>query len=278
MADPSVPQSQNPAAPAPATASESKPAPKKAPAPGAVPAVAAAAAIPTPSAASAAHPPSEPAHPGVSLAPTGIAAESDVRTHSPGAAAPGGKPQPAGPGDDLGELPSGYEDGRLVCLVRDPSCAYVYWDLSRAQIDQAFGGLGAARAVLKLWSLKGELVREVEVHLEARGWYLRELAPGSELRVELWALGEKGARMLRAARPLRLPPAAPSDELDEHYLNLPASAGLPAVVPPRPKPAAPSPAPLPSWSGGTPPTADPQRELPWSGTVPPLPTSGGKQK
>src|SRR2546427_8572241 len=83
-------------------------------------------------------------------------------------------------------------------LVRDPLTIYVYWDLSQQQIEQAFGGLGSARASLKLWNARGgDLVREVEVHLEARGWYVRELPGALELRVELWAQGEKGARLLR---------------------------------------------------------------------------------
>jgi hypothetical protein len=167
----------------------------------------------------------QPSHPGAALSPEGIAPESDVRTHSPGAAAPLSGAGHDGGSGDLGEpgvLPQGYGDGRLVCLVRDPSCAYIYWDLSQQQVEQAFGGLGAARAALKLWSLKGELVREVEVHLESRGWYVRDLVPGSELRVELWAQGEHGARLLRAARPLRLPPAIPSDDLDLEYLEVPA--------------------------------------------------------
>ena len=69
-------------------------------------------------------------------------------------------------------------------------------------------------------------MREAEVHLEARGWYLRELTAGNELRAELWAIGEKGARMLRAARPVKLPPAAPSDQLDAFYLRLPLDQPL----------------------------------------------------
>lgn len=177
----------------------------------------------------------QPAHPGAALAPEGIAPESDVRTHSPGAASPlsgaghGGAHEDLGGLGELGVLPQGYGDGRLVCLVRDPSCAYIYWDLSQHQVQQAFGGLGAARAALKLWSLKGELVREVEVHLESRGWYVRDLLPGSELRVELWALGEHGARLLRAARPLRLPPAIPSEDLNLEYLEVPAWQQLGAL-------------------------------------------------
>jgi len=166
----------------------------------------------------------EPRHPGVPLAPPGIAPESDVRVHSPSSAAP--QPSHGLVNEGLGELPWSYGDARLVSLIRDPNTLYVYWDFSQQQIDQAFHGLGPARAVLKLWSVKGELMREAEVHLEARGWYLRELPAGNEMRAELWAIGEKGARMLRAARPVKLPPAAPSDQLDAFYLRLPLDQPL----------------------------------------------------
>jgi len=165
-----------------------------------------------------------PIHPGVPLAPPGIVPESDVRTHSPAAAVP---PRDHGTVEELGDLPWSYGDGRLVCLVRDPSTVYVYWDLSQQQIEQAFGGLGSARASLRIFNAgRGDLIRTVEVHLEARGWYVRELPSALELRVELWAEGEKGARLLRAARPVRLPPAQPSDILEEFYATLPLGHAL----------------------------------------------------
>ena len=105
---------------------------------------------------------------------------------------------------------------------------YVYWDFSQQQIEQAFTGLGPGRAILKLWNARGsDLVREAEVHLDARGWYVRELPPGSELRVELWAVGPLGARMLRAARPVKLPAASPSDVTEAFYLKLPLDQALP---------------------------------------------------
>jgi hypothetical protein len=168
----------------------------------------------------------EPVHPGVPLAPPGIVPESDVRVHSPSSAAP---PREHGiVNEGLGELPQGYGDGRLVSLVRDPTTLFVYWDFSIIQIEQAFAGLGKARAVVKLWNARnGELVGETEVQVEARGWYLRDLPPGLELRAEMWAVGEKGARMLRAARPARLPPAMPSDQLEAFYLRLSLDQPLP---------------------------------------------------
>ena len=167
----------------------------------------------------------QPSHPGPSLSPPGIVPESDVRTHSPAAADPVRARLPFE--EDLGELPWGYGDGRLVCLVRDPSTLFVYWDLSQQHIEQAFGGLGSAQALLKLCALRGEIVREVPVQLDARGWYLRDLQPGSELRLELWATGDKGARLLRCGRPVRLPPAARSGVRDELYAVLPVGSPLP---------------------------------------------------
>jgi hypothetical protein len=165
-----------------------------------------------------------PIHPGVPLAPPGIVPESDVRTHSPAAAIP---PREHAIVEELGELPWSYGDGRLVCLVRDPSTVFVYWDLSQQQIEQAFGGLGTARASLRIFNAgRGDMVRTVEVHLEARGWYVRDLPSAMELRIELWAEGEKGARLLRAARPVRLPPGQPSDILEEFYATLPLGHAL----------------------------------------------------
>jgi hypothetical protein len=167
----------------------------------------------------------EPAHPGVSLSPPGTVPESDVRTHSPAAATPPSDHLPFE--EDLGELPWGYGDGRLICLVRDPSTLYVYWDLSQQQVEQAFGGLGSAQALLNLCTPRGELIRQVEVHLGGRCWYVHGLPAGAELRAELWAAGEKGARLLRSGRPVRLPAAGPSSALEEFYAVLPLDVPLP---------------------------------------------------
>src|SRR2546421_1530168 len=173
----------------------------------------------------------EPSHPGVPLSPPGIVPESDVRVHTPAAAAP--QPEHGHVNEGLGELPWAYGDARLVGLVRDPTTLFVYWDFSPQQIEQAFMGLGPARSVLKLWNARngsGELVRETEVHLDARGWYVRDLPAGIELRPELWAVGERGQRLMRAARPIRLPPAIPSDQLEAFYLRLALDQSIPSCI------------------------------------------------
>ena len=222
--------------------------------------------------------PGSPTHPGVPLAPPGIVPESDVRVHTPSAAAP--QREHGIVNEGLGELPWAYGDARLVSLVRDPTTLFVYWDFSPQQIEQAFAGLGRARAVLKLWNARsgnGELVREAEVHLDARGWYVRDLPTGAELRGELWAVGERGTRLIRAARPVRLPPGTPSDQLEAFYLRLPLhqsiASGIPAGRPLNYGGAAPSgwerrlqPRSFSGSSLGGPFGSSPPGKLPWSMT------------
>ncbi len=173
-----------------------------------------------------------PVHPGVPLAPPGIVPESDVRLHTPAAAVP--LPEHGLINEGLGELPWAYGDGRLVSLVRDPTTLFVYWDFSPQQIDQAFAGLGPAKAVVRLWNSRnsnGEMVREAEVHLDARGWYVRELPSGMELRAELWAVGERGSRLMRAGRPIRLPPGQPSEQLEAFYLKVTLDQSIAGGIP-----------------------------------------------
>jgi hypothetical protein len=228
-------------------------------------------------------------HPGVPLAPPGIVPESDVRVHTPAAAVP--LPEHGLINEGLGELPWAYGDGRLVSLVRDPTTLFVYWDFSPQQIDQAFAGLGPARAFIRLWNARssnGELVRESEVHLDARGWYVRELPPGTELRAELWAVGERGSRLMRAGRPIRLPPGQPSEQLETFYLRVTLeqsiAGGIPAGRPLNYGGAAPAgwerrlqPRAFSGSSFGGPFGSSPGGKLPWSMTHLVPPDSGGDE-
>src|SRR3989442_15348392 len=90
----------------------------------------------------------EPAHPGVPLSPPGIVPESDVRVHTPAAAAP--QPEHGDMNEGLAELPWAYGEPRLVGLVRDPTTQFVFWVFSRQQIEQASMALCSAPSTLKL--------------------------------------------------------------------------------------------------------------------------------
>ncbi|MGO9977161.1 MAG: DUF4912 domain-containing protein [Solirubrobacteraceae bacterium] len=77
-----------------------------------------------------------------------------------------------GPEDaSTSSLPLAYGRDRIVLMVRDPSWAQVYWDISFARIKEAFGLLGGGRAFLRLLRLPANyLLSELEVWAE-RGSY-----------------------------------------------------------------------------------------------------------
>src|SRR5439155_25831715 len=60
----------------------------------------------------------EPSHPGVPLSPPGIVPESDVRAHTPAAAAP--HPEHGHVNEGLGEPPEAHGGSRPVLAVRAP--------------------------------------------------------------------------------------------------------------------------------------------------------------
>lgn len=69
---------------------------------------------------------------------------------------------PAEASDD--SLPLAYGTDWLVLMVRDPTWAHAYWDISVARINSAVGSLGGGRAFLRLIdSAAGLLLAEYEV-------------------------------------------------------------------------------------------------------------------
>lgn len=108
--------------------------------------------------------------------------------------------------DGLGELPTGYGDDSLRALSRDPRTLFVSWDFHQQTLDRAAAGLRSPRAVLRLF--EGEsLVREAEVALESRSFYVHGLTPGRRYRVEAHWVGLDGRSKLigRAKDEVELP-------------------------------------------------------------------------
>src|SRR5207245_2930904 len=110
-----------------------------------------------------------------------------------------------------------------------------------------------------------------------KGWESFPGPTGMRLRPERWAVGERGARLMRAARPIRLPPAIPSDQLEAFYLRLaldqPIASGISAGRALNYGGAAPAgwerrlqPRPFSGSSVGGPFGSSPGGKLPWSTT------------
>ncbi|HZI11717.1 MAG TPA: DUF4912 domain-containing protein, partial [Myxococcus sp.] len=130
------------------------------------------------------------------------------------------------------ELPPVYEDDTALLLPRDPYTLFASWDFSAASRNRAVQGLDSPRAVLKVFDGEG-LVREVDVALESRSYYLHELTPGRPYRVELHFVGSDGRsrRIGPSTNRIWLPSVGPSQDTSIRFLRVPTRMPEPQSVP-----------------------------------------------
>jgi hypothetical protein len=126
----------------------------------------------------------------------------------------------------LGDLPERYGEDTLVLLQRDPHTLYAYWEVGVDARRKAFGE-GAAHEQLRVFDA-GQLIREIDVDIGWRGYYLFNLLPGHTYTAELVAVGRKGeaARIGARSNPARLPPLGPSPDVDDRFGFIPFDAPL----------------------------------------------------
>jgi hypothetical protein len=167
--------------------------------------------------------------------------ERELRRHhltedqAPQPAVSGGAP---GYEEDLGELPLDYGNDLALALARDPHTLFITWDFGPATRARALEGLDEPRAMLRVYD--GErLVREQEVALESRSFYIHGLPPGRPYRVEALFVGRGGRsrRLGSSTHPITLPRQGPSPDKSVRFMQLPPPPrvpvqGAPPVVAP----------------------------------------------
>jgi chemotaxis protein histidine kinase CheA len=130
--------------------------------------------------------------------------------------------------ENLGELPLDYGNDLALALARDPHTLFITWDFSAATRARAMEGLNEPRAMLRVFD--GErLVREVEVALESRSFYIHGLPPGRPYRVEAHFVDRAGRsrRIGTSTHPLTLPQTGLSPDKTVRFMQLPP----PPIVP-----------------------------------------------
>lgn len=131
--------------------------------------------------------------------------------------------------ENLGELPLDYGNDLALALARDPHTLFITWDFSAATRARAMEGLNEPRAVLRVFD--GErMLREVEVALESRSFYIHGLPPGRPYRVEAHFVdrGGRSRRIGASTHPLTLPQTGPSPDKTVRFLQMPPP---PPIVP-----------------------------------------------
>ncbi|MCK6471072.1 MAG: DUF4912 domain-containing protein [Planctomycetes bacterium] len=86
-------------------------------------------------------------------------------------------------------IPVQYPLDRVVPLVRDPHWIFVYWDLGGGRLERlrfkySNEVVDQARWVLRVESVRQHQVRDVDVDVRARQWYLK-VASGEHFRIVL---------------------------------------------------------------------------------------------
>lgn len=136
----------------------------------------------------------------------------------------------------IADLPWAYEDDRVVLLARDPRTLFGYWDFHPDTVRRAADGLIEPRALLRLWRLGGAepaVVREFEVSLEGRSYYLFDNEPNTDYRIELIFRGAGGDERLlgRHSNIATLPPNKPSAWVEDRFATVSLEGPLTPPIP-----------------------------------------------
>ncbi|MBN1207741.1 MAG: DUF4912 domain-containing protein [Myxococcaceae bacterium] len=136
--------------------------------------------------------------------------------------------------ENLGELPLDYGNDLALALARDPHTLFITWDFSAASRARAAEGLEEARAVLRVFE-GDRLVREQEIALESRSFYIHGLPPGRPYRVEAHLVDRAGRsrRIGSSTHPVTLPQTGVSPDTSVRFMQMPppvpATSGAPAA-------------------------------------------------
>ncbi|ANV85464.1 Rho termination protein [Picosynechococcus sp. PCC 7003] len=130
--------------------------------------------------------------------------------------------------EDLGDLPGGYGQSRIVLLPRDPQWAYAYWDIPNDH-KQYLRNQGGQQIALRLYdvtdiNLDYQTPHNVQEYLcdeMAREWYFPVPVSDRDYVVEIGYRCADG-RWLSLARStaIRVPPVYPSDWVEDIFVTV----------------------------------------------------------
>lgn len=109
--------------------------------------------------------------------------------------APEPVPQPVAPQvpfEDLGELPTSYQQDTLFLTARDPRWLFCYWDFDWMKTPPGAFRYGVRMFYLKITRASGAEETVVEVKPEARNWYVPVSSPSTTYFAELGFYNNEG--------------------------------------------------------------------------------------
>lgn len=170
-----------------------------------------------------------------------------ISTRKPDAPAAGGSPEPVKSlrtiEAELPPAPRPTSETRVVFLPRDPQWAYVFWEISEPDRQEALRS-GATQLCLRLADVTGleggathpHTLQEVPVDAHATEWYLPVPMSDRDYRVELGYRQPAGGWFLLASSSVaRVPALHPSEQILDQFVpftleSAPGIAPLPSPV------------------------------------------------
>ncbi|MDZ7959963.1 MAG: DUF4912 domain-containing protein [Aulosira sp. DedQUE10] len=130
--------------------------------------------------------------------------------------------------EEIGDLPAGYGDSRIVLLPRDPQWAYTYWDVSNEHKEELRrqGGQQLALRIYDVTDINIEFqsphsLQEYPADELAREWYLPVPVSDRDYVIDIGYRSVDG-RWLVLARSTRvhIPPVYPSDWIEDVFVTV----------------------------------------------------------
>ncbi len=126
--------------------------------------------------------------------------------------------------EELGDLPKGYEESRIVLMAREPQWAYAYWDIAKED-QEKLRRQGGQQLALRLYDvtdmnsphhvqeyLCGELALELYLPIPVSDHdYMVEI--GYRCEEDRWLI-------LAGSTPVRIPPVYPSEWVEETFITV----------------------------------------------------------
>jgi hypothetical protein len=130
--------------------------------------------------------------------------------------------------EDLGELPGGYGESRIVLMPRDPQWSFAYWDIPNAHKEE-LRRQGGQQIALRLYdvtdiNLDYQTPHNVQEYLcdeLAREWYLPIPVSDRDYVLEIgYRCGDGRWLMLARSSTVRIPPVYPSDWIEDVFVTV----------------------------------------------------------
>jgi len=130
--------------------------------------------------------------------------------------------------EDLGELPQGYGESRIVLMPRDPQWAYAYWDVPSAHKEE-LRRQGGQQLALRIYDvtdvdLNNQAPHSVQEYLcdeMAREWYLPIPVSDRDYAADIGYRCADGRWLVLArSSSVSIPPVYPSDWVEDAFITV----------------------------------------------------------